>query len=72
MEVKDDLSKAQFELAEELKVFLTMDKKAERSNVYRTYQEDEQRLITNSGKLYTPTLVQCTQTLKDKLKETND
>ena len=36
MEIKDDLSKAQFELTEELEVVLTMDKKAERSNVYHT------------------------------------
>jgi len=38
MEFKDDLSKAQFELTEELKVVLTMDKKAEQSNFYRTYR----------------------------------
>ena len=43
MEVKDNLSKAKFELMEELKLVLTMDKKAEQSNVYRTYQEDEHR-----------------------------
>ena len=49
-----------------------MDKKAEQSNVYRTYQEDEQRLITNRGKVYTLTFGQCTLTLKDKLKEDND
>ena len=52
MEVKDDLSKAQFELMEELEVVLTMDEKAEQSNVYRMYQEDEQRLIMNRGKVY--------------------
>jgi hypothetical protein len=46
-----------------------MDKKAERSNVYRTYQEDEQRLMSNRGKVYMLTLGQCTQALKDKLKE---
>ena len=63
MEVKDNLSKAQFKLTEELEVVLTMDEKAEQSNVYRTYQEDEQRLITNHGKVYTLTLGQCTQTL---------
>jgi hypothetical protein len=72
MEVKDNLSKAQFELTEKLKVILPMDKNAEQSNVYRTYQEDEQRLIKNRGKVYTLTLGQCTQTLKDKLKEDND
>ena len=51
MEVEDNLSKAQFDVTEELKVVLTMDKKAEQSNVYRTYQEDEQRLIMNCGKV---------------------
>ena len=72
MEVEDELSKAQFELTEELNIVLTMDKKAERSNVYRTFCEDEQRLITNHGKVYTLTLGQCTQTLKNKLKEDSD
>ena len=72
MEVEDDLSKAQFDLTEEIEVVLTMDEKAELSNIYRTYQEDEQKLITNCGKVYTLTLGQCTQDLKDKLKEDND
>ena len=57
---------------EELEVVLTMNKKAEQSNVYRTYQEDEQRLITNCGKVYTLTLRQCTVPLKDKMKEDTD
>jgi hypothetical protein len=72
MEVKDELLKAQFELTEELNIVLTMDKKAERSNVYRIFCEDEQRLVTNHGKVYTLTLGQRTQTLKDKLKEDGD
>jgi predicted RNA-binding protein with PUA domain len=46
-----------------------MDEKAERGNVYRTHCEDEQRLITNRGKVYMLTIGQCTQALKDKLKE---
>ncbi len=37
MKIDDDLSKAQFELTEELEIVVTMDNKAERSNVYRTY-----------------------------------
>ena len=69
MEVEDDLSKANFDLTEDLKVVLTMDKKAERSNVYRTHRKDEQRLITNLGKVYMLTIGQCTQALKDRLKE---
>ena len=52
MKVEDNLSKAQFELKEELEVVLTMNKKAKQSNVYRTYQEDDQRLLTNRGKVY--------------------
>ena len=69
MEVEDVLAKANFNLTEDIKVFLTMDEKAERSNVYRTYREDKQRLITNRGKVYMLTIGQCTQALKDKLKE---
>ena len=40
MEVEDDLSKAQFDLTEEIEAVLTMDEKVEQSYVYRTYQED--------------------------------
>ena len=72
MEVEDELSKAQFEITEELEVVLTLDEKAERGNIFRTYREDEQRLINNRGKVYALILGQCTQTLKDKLKEDGD
>ena len=72
VEVEDNLAKANFDLLEEPEVFLTLDEKAERSNVYRTHREDEQRLITNRGKVYMPTIGQCTQALKDKLKEDSD
>jgi hypothetical protein len=72
MEVKDELSKAQFELMEEINIVLTMEKKAEHSNVYSNFCEDEQRLVTNHGKVYTLTLGQCMQTLKDNLKEDSD
>ena len=69
MEVEYDLGKANLELTEDLKVFLMMDEKAERSNVYRTHHKYKQRLITNCGKVYMLTIGQCTQDLKDKLKE---
>jgi hypothetical protein len=69
MEVEDELAKANFELTEEPEIILTMDEKAERSNVYRTHREAEQRLITTRGKVYMLTIGQCTQALKDKLKE---
>jgi hypothetical protein len=69
VEVEDNLAKANFDLSEELEVVLTLDEKAERSNVYRTHCEDEQRLITNRGKVYMLIIGQCTQALKDKLKE---
>ena len=72
VEVEDNLAKANFDLSEEPEVVLTLDEKAERSNVYRTHREDEQRLITNRGKVYMLTIGQCTQALKDKLKEDAD
>ena len=70
VEVEDDFSKASFDLTEDVKVVLTMDEKVEQSNVYRTHREDKQRLITNCGKVYMLTIGQCTQALKDKIKET--
>ena len=69
VEIEDDLLKANFDLTEDIEVVLTMDEKAERSNVYRTHREDKQRLITNCGKVYMLAIGQCTQALKDKLKE---
>ena len=61
--------KANFDLTEDIEVVLTMDKKAERSNIYRTHCKDKQRLITNFGKVYMLTIRQCKQVLKDKLRE---
>jgi len=72
VKVEDNLAKANFDLLEEPDVVLKLDEKAERSNVYRTHREDEQRLITNRGKVYMLTIGQCTQALKDKLKEDSD
>jgi len=69
MEVEDVLAKANFDLTEDLEVFLMMDKKAERSNIYRMHCKDKQRLISNHRKVYMLTIGQCTQALKDKLKE---
>ena len=69
MEVKDELAKANFQLTKEPEMILTMDEKAERNNVYRTHREDEQRLIANCNKVYMLTIGQCTQALKEKLKE---
>ena len=66
------MAKANFDLLKEPEVFLTLDEKAEHSNVYRTHCEDKQRLITNRGKVYMLTIGQCTQALKDKLKEDSD
>jgi beta-lactamase class D len=69
VKVEESLSKANFDLSEDIEVVLSMDEKAERGNVYRTHRKDEQRLITNCGKVYMLTIGQCTQALKDKLKE---
>jgi hypothetical protein len=43
VEVEDNLSKANFDLTEDIEVILTADEKAERSNEYRTYREDQMR-----------------------------
>ena len=41
MEVEDDLAKANDNVKEDPEVFLTMDEKAEHSNVYHTHQKDK-------------------------------
>ena len=51
---------------------LKMDEKAVHTNAHRSYQDNEQKLIANRGKVYTLILGQCTQVLKDKLKEDLD
>jgi len=68
-EVEDDLAKARFNLTEDLEMALTFDKDKARKNAYCTYRDDEQRLINNWGKVYMLIIGQCTQALKDKLKE---
>jgi len=71
-EVEDDLAKARFNLTEDLEMALTFDEDAARKNAYRTYREDERMLINNRGKVYMLIIGQCTQALKDKLKEDVD
>jgi aryl carrier-like protein len=71
-EVEDDLAKARFNLTEDLEMVLTFDEDAARKNAYHTYREDEQRLFNNRGKVYMLIIGQCTQALKDKLKEDVD
>ena len=70
-EVEDNLAKARFNLTEDLEMALTFDEDAarKRKNAYCTYREDKQRLINNRGKVYMLIIGQCTQALKDKLKD---
>jgi hypothetical protein len=49
-----------------------IDEKAVHTNAHWLYQENEQKPIADCGKVYTLILGQCTQVLKDKLKEDSD
>ena len=69
MDAEDKLEYARQQLLEEPEMVLTMDEKAVHTNAYRSYQDNEQKLIANRGKVYTLILVQCTQVLNNKLKE---
>jgi hypothetical protein len=66
------LEYARQQLLEEPEMVLTMDEKAVHTNAHRLYQDNEQKLIANCGKVYTLILGQCTQVLKDKLKDNSD
>jgi hypothetical protein len=72
IDTEDKLAYAQQVLGEEPETLLTMDVKAVHSNAHRTFREDEHKALVNRGKVYTLILGQCTQVLKDKLKEDSD
>ena len=68
----DKLEYARQQLLEEPEMVLTIDEKAVHTNAHQSYQDNKQKLIANCGKVYTLILGQCTQVLKDKLKEDLD
>ena len=78
IDVEDKLVKIPEELLEQADLdvssVMTMEEEAIHKNAYRSYHEDEQKLIVNRGKVYVLILIlgQCTQVLKDALKEDDD
>ena len=51
---------------------MTLEEATIHKNNFRSYHDDEQKLIANRGKVYVLILGQCTQVLKDALKEDDD
>ena len=74
--VNDKLEKAAEELQDQVdsdvSSVMTMEESTVHKNNFRSYHEDEQKLIVNRGKVYVLILGQCTQVLKDALKEDSD
>jgi hypothetical protein len=76
IDVEDKLEKSRQDLLDladsDVSSVMTMEEEAIHKNAYRSYHEDEQKLIVNRGKVYVLILGQCTQVLKDALKEDDD
>jgi len=76
IEVEDKLEKSRQELLDlvdsDVSSVMTMEEEAIHKNAFRSFHEDEQKLIVNRGKVYVLILGQCTQVLKDALKEDDD
>ena len=76
IDIGEKLGKSQQELVEQAELdvssVMTMEEEAIHKNSFRSYHEDEQKLIVNRGKVYVLILGQCTQVLKDALKEDDD
>ena len=74
--VQDKLEKSRQELLDlldsDVSSVMTMNEEAIHKNAFRSFHDDEQKLIVNRGKVYVLILGQCTQVLKDALKEDDD
>jgi hypothetical protein len=72
-EVNDNIAKGKIELANEVDMKLTKDKKMSRSNAWRTCRETNESLVKKSrGEIYSLLIGQCTQVLVDKMKQDVD
>ncbi len=71
-EVDDQIVKGEIELANEVEMKLTEDKKISHANSWRTHSETNESLKKSRGKVYSLLLGQCTQVLVDKMKQDTD
>ncbi len=70
--VDEQIAKGEIELADEVKMKLTKDKKRAHVNAWRTHRETTESLKKSRGKVYSLLLGQCTQVLVDKMKQDVD
>jgi hypothetical protein len=66
-EVDDQIDKREIELADEVEMKLTKDKKIAHANAWRTNRETTESLKKSRGKVYSLLLGQCTQVLVSKM-----
>jgi hypothetical protein len=71
-EVDDQIAMEEIELADEVEMKLTKDKKIAHANVWRTHRETTESLKKSRGKVYSLLLGRCTQVLVDKMKQDVD
>ena len=70
--LENEIAEAAFEAAEDVPIQLTDSEKSENSNKWRTYRERTTLLTKHRGQAFSLILGQCTQRLKDKMKQDTD
>jgi hypothetical protein len=71
-EVDEDIAKVEIELADEVGMKLTEDKKISHSNAWRTHRKTNESLKKSRGNIYSLLIGQCTQVLVNKMNQDVD
>ena len=70
--LQNEIADGDFEAAEPVPVVLTDSEKMQHSNEWRTFREQNAKLIMHRGQTFSLILGQCTQMLQDKMKQDPD
>ena len=70
--LENEIAQGDFEAGEDVPIVLTDSEKAQHSNEWRTYRERNTKLLMHRGQAFSLILGQCTQLLRDKMKQDTD
>jgi hypothetical protein len=70
--LQNEIADGEFQLNEEIPVLLTEQEKTQYGNEWRTFRERNSYLVKHRGQAYSLILGQCSQLLKDKMKQDVD
>ena len=70
--LQNEIAQAEFEMAQDVAIEMTDQEKTRYSNAWRSYRERNSALIKNRGQVFSLIMGQCTQLLKDRMKQDED